>query len=150
MQIDDLQQVYHMQTTGFTENLWESIDVFKQILIDHPEGGFVAEVEARIVAYILSQPADETRDDFDTGHWEIRGDEECLYLHDLCLSPEARGAGVAQSLIARLEKHAHKKFKKIIGISVQGTQEFWSKKGFIMQHEYGYLDQQGTFMMKSL
>lgn len=150
MQIGDLHDVYHVQTLGFTEDLWESTETFKQILTDYPSGSFVAEVGGNIVAYILSQPADETREDFDTGHWEIRGDEECLYLHDLCLSPDVRGTGIAQALVDQLGEYAKNKFKKIVGISVQDTQKFWTKRGFIMHHECGYLTQSGTFMTKIL
>jgi ribosomal protein S18 acetylase RimI-like enzyme len=147
MQMTDLQGVYDVQKQSFKESFWEPIEMFQKILEAYPQGCFVAEKAGKIVAYAVSQPTDESREDFDSGYWEITGGEDCLYFHDLCLLPEARGQGIAQTLFSSVLDHARENgFKKMIGISVQETEAFWIKMGFEMGHGYQYLEQSGTFM----
>jgi ribosomal protein S18 acetylase RimI-like enzyme len=151
MRIDDLRDVYAVQQYGFDEEYWEPIETFRQILEAYPDGSFVAELNNKIVAYTISQPADEDREDLDSGLWDVRGDEECLYLHDMCLTIQARGKGIAQELFANVKLHAEdRKFKKIIGIAVQDSEKFWEKMGFNMGREYRYLGHSGTFMYQKI
>ena len=151
MTSDDLEGVYDVQLAGFSPEMIEPIEMFREILTHYWQASFVAELDGKIVAYTMAHPADDDRTDYDSGSWEIRGDEECLYLHDLCLHPDAQGQGIAQSLLKLVEDFAITDgFKKIIGISVQNTREFWKKQGFMILRPYSYSGEEGYFMEKAL
>ena len=151
MRQEDLAAVYAVQLSAFPSNFIEPLSMFEEILHHYDEASYVAEFDGRVVGYILGHPADEGRDDFDKGSWAIRGDEESLYLHDLCLNPDYQGQGVARTLFERVEARAKfLEFKQLIGISVQDTQSFWIKMGFKMVRPYSYNGEDGTFMVKAL
>lgn len=149
--LGDIQVIYDVQCAGFSEDLWESVAMFREIFKVYPQGYFLAEIDDQVVAYCIVQPADEDREDFDTGVWPVRGDETCLYLHDMCLTPAARGQGIARALLQTAEAYGvEHEFESMAGVSVQDTQEFWKKLGFTMVREYKYLDHIGMFMQKDL
>lgn len=147
----DLAGVYAVQLSAFPPNFLEPVSMFEEILHHYDEVSYVAEYDRKVVGYILGHPADDDRDDFDKGSWDVRGDEECLYLHDLCLKPDYQGKGIAKMLYDKAEARARSLgFKKLIGISVQDTESFWTKMGFNMERPYSYNGEPGTFMVKEL
>lgn len=56
---------------------------------------------------------------------------DCYYLHDLALSPEARGRGAAAAGIGALERQATSEGLRTLAlICVHGTGDFWTRAGF--------------------
>ena len=62
----------------------------------------------------------------------IGADGVNLYLHDLALSHEARGKGIAKKLVENLIDTAKDQgFKKILLVAIQNSSVFWGKFGFV-------------------
>jgi N-acetylglutamate synthase-like GNAT family acetyltransferase len=54
-----------------------------------------------------------------------------MYIHDIAVNPEARGLGVADHLLQRLEEAVRGSAISLWHlVSVQGSQGFWEKRGF--------------------
>lgn len=151
MQAKDLEAIYQVQLAGFMPEMIESVEMFADILSHYNKASFVAEVEGTVIGYSMAHPADDDRSDYDTGSWDVRGDEECLYLHDLCVIPEFQGKGISKPLLDLVENFAIAQgFQKLIGISVQDTREFWKKQGFTILRPHSYSGEEGYFMEKIL
>lgn len=147
----DLDGVYAVQVSAFSSNFLEPLSAYVEMLAHYSEVSYVAECEGKIVGYLSAYPSDEERDDFDKGSWDIRGDEECLYIDDLCIDPTYQGIGIAKMLFQRGESQAKSLgFKKFVGISVQNTSAFWEKRGFTMVRPYSYNGEDGILMVKEL
>lgn len=147
----DLQQVYDVQCAAYAEVFHEDISVFKDALDDYDKTSFVAVEDGKIIGYLLSQPSDEYRDDFDTGVWDRRGDEEFIYLHDACVSPDHRGKDAASQLVKTFNQKAKDLgFKAIVGVSVQRSEGFWKKMGFTMVSPDTYNGEPAFYMKKEL
>ena len=57
--------------------------------------------------------------------------EDCLYIHDVVVSPKAQGAGIARRFLAQLETLARKNRRKQISlVAVQGADRFWARHHF--------------------
>ncbi len=64
-------------------------------------------------------------------HYTIPPGTDALYIHDLALSPAARGLGVATALVQKvLDTAQGQGLSQAALISVQGTQGFWQRFGF--------------------
>jgi N-acetylglutamate synthase-like GNAT family acetyltransferase len=67
------------------------------------------------------------------------------------LNPKYQGQGIARMLFEKAEARARSlEFKQLVGVSVQSTESFWTKMGFIMKRPYSYNGSAGTFMVKEL
>lgn len=56
---------------------------------------------------------------------------DCLYLHDVALLPEARGAGLGAALVARLrETAARHRLPHLALVAVHGSAPWWVRFGF--------------------
>ncbi|MFT3906929.1 MAG: GNAT family N-acetyltransferase [Steroidobacteraceae bacterium] len=56
---------------------------------------------------------------------------DCLYLHDLAVHPRVRSQGVAQSLLAAAELHAHRQGLGVMALTaVLDTPAYWHRRGF--------------------
>ena len=131
---DNLQAIDSVQRAAFIQELWEPTSLFQNIINHGPDFCFIAMAEDRsqCAGYVLSYPTDRTRTDFEDGPTALQSAPNCLYLHDLCVSPDFRGMRIAKQLLQKLEEQtkAHK-LPAIIGLSVQDSAAFWEKCGFI-------------------
>lgn len=141
-----------VQQRSFIPELIEPINLFAEMLAIYDKAAYVAINESgQVVAYVIAHPSNEGRDDYEFGGHAVRGDEDCLYIHDLCVDPAARGRGLANSLFERMVVHARAQgYKNIIGIAVQGAAPFWQKLGFTMAYPYVYKGKTGQFMKLEL
>lgn len=136
---------------AFYQRCLNPLRCFKKNLTHYGQASFVAEVDGAVIAYAMAHPADDDRSDYDVGSWDVRGDEECLYLHDLCITPAFQGKGISKHLFSMVENFAiAQSFQKLIGISVQNTREFWKKQGFVILRPHSYSGEEGYFMEKVL
>lgn len=149
----DLDAVDCIQRRSFAADLVEPVSVFEQIITAYPKGTFVYEVDGQVVAYLMTNPIpDDMVDGLEGGCPEdLTGDETVLYLHDLCLDPDAQGQGIAKELCSHLSSFANvQQFKKIRGVAVQGSFPFWQKMGFVYVSSYDYGGTEGILMEKAL
>lgn len=100
----------------------------------HVKGGISSVVifKGEVAGYLLAIPAllyhpppynEITR--------TIRQDCDCLYLHDLAVSPAVRGMGAGSILVTRFFDHLSLTPYHYAGlIAVQGSMEYWKRYGF--------------------
>lgn len=110
----------------------ERREVFEEKLRLFPAGCFALEAAGALVGYAISHP------------WRLYGvppldaflerlpaAPDCLYLHDVAVTRDARGHGAARQLIERLERVARAAgFSAIALTSVYGSDALWRKMGF--------------------
>lgn len=151
MKVSDLSDVHDIQCAGYAEIFHEPVSMFHEIVSIYDKLSYVAVKNLKIVGYLLSQPSDEYRDDFVDGIWSISGNEECVYLHDLCVYPDYHKHGIARLLFSQFcEQAKNEGFKRIIGVCVQGSAPFWQKRGFTIGDSYPYNGEVGHYMKREL
>jgi len=148
---DDLPHVMALQEECFHADLLEPQSLFEEMLTHSPKTHFIAFEGSAPLGYCFGHPCLAARRDFETGCGELSGNEDAYFLHDLCVSPKARGKGVAKMLFeAQVNAAKSKGFADMLGISVQNSSAFWEKLGFAMIEPYVYMGEQGQFMRKKL
>lgn len=149
--VNDLEHIDHIQRQAFIEELWEPKSLFHSILKAGKGFCFVACLEENYAGYILAYPTCQDRQDFEQGPVRQTEGHDCVYLHDLCVSPDYRGQRVAQSLLYALEVSVKKAgYKNITGISVQNTQEFWQRQEFMIGDHCTYHGEAAVKFHKNL
>lgn len=110
----------------------ERVEVFAEKLRLFPEGCFALESAERVLGYGLSHPW--RLDDIpalDCYLGALPTAPTCLYLHDVAILPEARGAAAAARLIASLRQRAQAEGLGALAlVSVHGADRLWRRLGF--------------------
>lgn len=151
MEIADLSAIDKVQLAAFGEGFIEPMSKFEYILNQYDEAAFVALIDNSVVGYMLAYPSEAEQPDYDTRQCKVNGDEPCLYIHDLCLHPNAHGKGLAKQLFSKMYEIAvQKNFEQMIGIAVQDSVPFWQKTGFTMLYPQTYNGEPGQYMSKKL
>jgi ribosomal protein S18 acetylase RimI-like enzyme len=151
MTLADLPAIDEMQRVAFIPELWEDMSLFQGILEKYDRSSFAAHKNGVLLGYLLTHPSRITRDDFENGCEELSGDEDSLYIHDLCIHPNGRGAGIAKLLLQNLEEFAKENgFSRFAGIAVQNTDDFWLKQGLVPLKAYTYRGEPGMLMVREL
>lgn len=85
---------------------------------------------------------------------------DCLYLHDMAVSSDARGQGVATALLACAQQYAQQqKLRALTLVAVQNSASYWQQQGFValpalspeqQQLLAGYTGQQAQYLQKLL
>ncbi|EPE0461780.1 GNAT family N-acetyltransferase [Pseudomonas aeruginosa] len=84
---------------------------------------------------------------------------DCLYLHDMAVSSDARGQGVAQQLLAAAEQQARQcSLSALTLVAVQNSASYWQQRGFhpvtaltsqAIQNLASYTGQQAQYLAKT-
>ncbi|KAK0385511.1 hypothetical protein NLU13_6691 [Sarocladium strictum] len=119
----------------------ESPEVFAERLSLFPAGCFVVEDAGTIRGYIISHPIVKHEPPaLDKNLGTIDPKADTYYIHDLVVSSQLRGRGLAGDGVQRvLETAAREGFSEICLISVYGTAGFWGRHGFEKQAIEGSL-----------
>jgi GNAT superfamily N-acetyltransferase len=101
----------------------------------YPNGAHMLEIGERAVGYVLSHPWREGDiPPLNAPLGAIPPDAGTYYIHDLALLPVARQMGAAQFITAVLARHAAARgFATMSLVTVNGSEGFWAKQGFIVQ-----------------
>ncbi len=85
-----------------------------------------------LVGYLLSLPVRGLElPPLDSPGCTIASDADALYLHDLALSPMARGSGAGQALVQRaLAVGARLGLRRALLVAIQGSVPYWRRQGF--------------------
>lgn len=140
MTAQDIPALERIQEDAYGVHFLEPSEIIAARLAACPETAWVAEGQGRVCAYLvgyLSECGKITK-----LHESFINSEnpDCLYLHDLALSPSAQGQGIGRGLIETAEKFARDKNLNALSLlSVQNSKMFWQKFGF---SEYFDLDAQ--------
>ena len=117
-------------------DLPESDEVFAERVKLFP-GGCLGLVEGKIdelCGYVISHPIRHLQPPaLDSLLEEIASDADQYYIHDLAILPRFRGRDLARECIDKLLTIA-KRYPTTCLISVYGTQQFWSRFGFVPVH----------------
>lgn len=132
------EQIEQIQDIAYRDELAEDIDILKIKADVSPETCFVCvDGEEQVLGYVLAHPWEGeqvpciNQDISDSEELVSPQEASTLYIHDLAITPEARGEGVAQALIENLIEQAQSfDIDKISLVAVQGMSGFWSKFGF--------------------
>lgn len=110
----------------------EAPEVFADRLALFAPGCFLAEDEAgRPLGYCIAHPGIiGAPPPLDTVLGRVEG-ADCLYIHDVCLLPTARGQGLAAAIARRLDQVARDHgFARLALTAVNGSDGFWQALGY--------------------
>lgn len=132
MQMADVPAVLSVQARCYGPEFIESAQAFAaKLAVVEPLGCcWVAESEGELIAYVVSLPV--CQDSFpawNAPRFEASPQATLLYLHDLAVSPAARGVG--GKLVACVMQAAQALGLPEIGlIAVQDSLAYWQRHGF--------------------
>lgn len=132
MRADDLPAVLEIQAACYTELVPESMQSLRAKLCACPLTCFVALLHGRTVGYLIalrwqfSSPPELNADTC-----TLPSSPDCLYLHDLAVSPEARNAGAGDALVGSfLENLMKSDLQRASLVAVQNSARYWERFGF--------------------
>jgi len=133
----DWAAVDRIQREAFTAEAWEDIETIASLGQLSPETCLLAELEGVPVGYLIAHPW--SADDLPPLNTFLRTIPEgatTFFLHDLALSPQARGQGVAPGLVAEgLARARQMGLRDASLLSIQNSRGFWEKMGFVARSE---------------
>lgn len=132
MEESDLDAVASIAAIGFPDH-FEGRDCFANRLALYPGGCFVlAEVGGSPRGYLISYPwKTDAVPALNTSIGAIPSDATVMYLHDLALHPDARGAGHARTIVERVAADARAAgWLAIALVAVNNAAAFWERHGF--------------------
>lgn len=129
--------IQRLQQAAYAPSLHEECEVLTSKWQASPDTCFQYLDEAgNTLAYLLTHPwnssnAPKLNDALPAG---CTGDQ--LFIHDLAVSPEATGQGVAKQLLAAFfARAAALGYTRFMLVAVQDSVPFWSRYGFLEQAE---------------
>jgi GNAT superfamily N-acetyltransferase len=134
--IDD---VLRIQKTAYPENYLEDAHSFIAKIAASPGVSCAAWRGDVMVGYLIAVPL-STDDGVELNSSEVPavplGEARVMYIHDVAVHPDARGAGVADLLLRRLINCVQgTSVSEWRLVSVQGSQGFWENRGFVVSPE---------------
>lgn len=160
MQLTDLPAVIKLQDRCYIQELFESAELVKSRLLLHPQSCWVALYQDKLWGYLFSYPAILGQINALGQPFAAYTDANCLYVHDLAVSSDARGQGVASGLLGKAVSYAQElEFEHLSLVSVQNSLPFWQERGFVIVSELSpsanaalqsYTNQNAHYMVKAL
>lgn len=160
MQATDLPAVVKLQDRCYSAELFEPAELVKRRYLAFADSCWVATYQDKLWGYLFSYPSmlgkvNPLAEDFA----EV-ADADCLYLHDMAVSSDARGQGVAKQLLAAAEQHAlQQALQNLTLVAVQNSASYWLQHGFspvvsltaeAIDNLASYSGQQAQYLAKSL
>ena len=139
MQGADLPAVLALQARAYVPFFHEDEAVFRGKLAAFPDWCWVAQMaDGELAAYLFTQPARLGRPPcLGDGGGSHKDGADTLHLHDMAVSPLARGAGLAARMTAHALEAAqkaefrHGRLRWASLIAVQGSVPYWARHGFV-------------------
>ena len=132
----------------------EDQQVLRSKLTLGPSSSLVACLEGEVVGYCLAHPwsADKPAGLYQC--YRQPAGHECLYIHDVVISPSAQGMGIARRFLTHLEALARRHQQKQLSlVAVQGADRFWARHQFQARPCYKDLEkygEQAVYMCRTL
>lgn len=132
MQPADLQSVLEIQALSYTHIIPESKESFAAKLTASPASCFVALVERRVAGYLVALPWDFANPPLlDQTSCALPAQPDCLYLHDLAVTPAARELGAGRTLVEAFFSYLKQsQLKRASLIAIQNSSGYWQRHGF--------------------
>ena len=128
----DLDAVAGIAAVGFPDH-FEGRDCFENRLALNPDGCFVLAGDEGPKGYLVAYPwRANDAPALNTLIEAIPADAEVMYLHDLALHPDARGAGWPRPIVERLAEDARRAgWPALALVAVNEAAPFWERHGFV-------------------
>lgn len=135
MQHDDLPAVIALQDQCYSDALYEPPTLLSQRLASAPQSCWLVEAaDGELLAYLFSYPALLGKVTVLASPFAVAQEPELLYLHDMAVSDQARGQGVARALLMQAKQYAAELGLSTLAlVAVQGSVPYWQKQGFVIQ-----------------
>ena len=134
MRVNDLDAVVRIQREAYGDDYQESAEVLGHKLRLAPEACWFAEYEGVGLGYVFAHPwaAGVPRLHAPIAHIPSNADQG--FLHDLAVSPRARGAGVGGRLFERVRMWSRGAGHSALGlVALADAVAYWSALGFVAQ-----------------
>lgn len=132
MEEGDLDTVIKIQGMCYSEVAPESRQSFLSKLVVSPETCVVAEDAGNVVGYLVSVPIEFSEPPtLNAENVRVPPAPDCLYLHDLAITPTYRSRGVGRLLVDAFFEAAHRRnLPQVSLIAVQNSSPYWARYGF--------------------
>lgn len=160
MQSADLPAVIKLQDRCYAAELFEPAEVVVNRFKNCTETCWVALYQDKLWGYLFTYPSTVGKIGALAEDFQPLADADCLYLHDMAVSSDARGQGVARALLQQAEQYAlAKQFNSLALVAVQNSSSYWQQQGFVavaettaeQQHLLtSYTGQQAQYLQKFL
>lgn len=132
MSDNDIPAVMRIQALCYPSLMQESEAVFRTRRALTPATCWVWSLpEQDPAAYLFSYPTNKDVITALDHPFKIAATPDCLYLHDLAVSPNARGRQAGNVLVAAALGHARTSGLRWSAlVSVQQSQKFWGERGY--------------------
>lgn len=160
MQSTDLPAVIKLQDRCYAAELFEPADVVINRFKNCAQTCWVALYQDKLWGYLFCYPSLAGKVGALAEDFQVQSQANCLYLHDMAVSRDARGQGVARSLLAEAEHFAmSKQYQCLSLVAVQNSATYWQQQGFSPVPELtpeqqlllaSYTGQQAQYLQKNL
>ena len=146
---EDIEQVVELQKICYRENFWEDKKVFEILLSVYPKGAIKALYQEQLSGYIFFHPYIYNKIKPLNYTLELKGNENCMHLHDLCIHPSYRGLGLSKLFLDSFDSETKLMgFKYQTLVAVQGSEKMWSKYGFQVSKVINYGSESAYYMTR--
>ncbi|WP_333798018.1 GNAT family N-acetyltransferase [Rheinheimera sp.] len=160
MQAFDLPAVVKLQDRCYSAELFEPAELLKRRFSAFPQSCWVACYQDKLWGYLFSYPGQLGKINALAADFVQVTTPDCLYLHDMAVSLDARGQGVAQQLLTTAEQYAVAQGLNTLAlVAVQNSASYWQQRGFEIlssltatqqQNLASYSGQQALYLTKTL
>ncbi|WP_341743343.1 GNAT family N-acetyltransferase [Azonexus hydrophilus] len=128
----DLPSILAVQRLCYPPSMNEDAATWQQRLDTAGEFAWVAEKHGEICAYLATYPSRLGKVTPLGGVFELAGSADCLYFHDLAVSPSAAGCGLGAALVGHALQAARQRgLAHAALVCVQAAFSFWQRQGFV-------------------
>lgn len=127
----DLDGLMQVQKACYGANYMESREVYRSRLACPAQCSLVAVQDGVVLAYLAAYASTLGCVTPLHGDFAVYPQADTLYLHDMAVSPNVAGLGLATALFAKMWQNARAwspRFSALV--SVQGSQNYWRRKGY--------------------
>ena len=128
----DLSSVARIQQECYPADFLESEGSFANKITGCADFSFMASSQGSALGYVVALPWLFGQIlDLDGTQYQLPQHPDCLYIHDLAVSTQARSQGVAEHLLSSVFQQAETEGYQRLGlVAVQGAASYWQRQGF--------------------
>ena len=131
MQATDIAGVLAVQALCYAPAMNESADTIQYRLQQAADFAWVADTPLGVVAYLVTYPSQLGKLTRLGEAFQVSNSADCLYLHDLAVSPNGKGLGLGQRLVGHAFAIARSRaLRHAALVSVQDSGDYWRSLGF--------------------
>ncbi len=132
MQAADLPAVLRIQREAYGDHYQESAAVLGRKLALAPGGCRLAERHGRTAAYVFAHPwRADGPPPLHAPLADLPGEADCVFVHDLAVSPHARSGGVAAGLLRDVAAWAAAQgTPRLTLVALADAAAYWTRHGF--------------------